>query len=380
MSKAPVIEAVSLTVVEVTPATRWTFVRLLCSSGDTGIGEATLTGREPDLIKAFEPLAPMIKGKTTQEIDSSLCALPLASLPQAAIVSAFSHAYADLDGRRQSRGAAALFGEPCRDVVPLYANINRRTRQRDADAFAASAVEAISAGFSAIKIAPFDGVELYGDPVAEIDREKIRIALDRIGAVRNAIGNQHDLMVDCHWRLNPSAAREILASEECNGLHWFECPIPETRENLTELSALRAFANRRGIRLAGCEEAIRVNGLLPFVEAGAYDVLMPDIKYIGGMKEMLTVARMLEKHGLEISPHNPSGPVAHVASLHMAALMPNLGRLELQFDETTAFTNLVASGLPRPTEGQSKLPEGTGLGLQFDHAEVAARSTLYIEI
>jgi galactonate dehydratase len=143
--------------------------------------------------------------------------------------------------------------------------------------------------------------------------------------------------------------------------------LPETGDHLPALGRLRGFANNRGVRLAGCEEAVGVAGFEPFLRAGAYDVMMPDVKYVGGLGEMLRVAERLSEAGVAVSPHNPSGPIAHAASLHVSAAMPNFDRLEVQFDETPLFDALVDGGLPRPIDGEVDIKAlGTGLGVALD--------------
>jgi len=107
-------------------------------------------------------------------------------------------------------------------------------------------------------------------------------------------------------------------------------------------------------------------GFMPFLEVGAYDVLMPDVKYVGGMREMLGVAAVLERHGVAFSPHNPSGPVCHAASLHICAVASSRERLELQYAETPLFDRLVGDSLPRPRNGEVAVPNAPGLGVSLD--------------
>ena len=149
---------------------------------------------------------------------------------------------------------------------------------------------------------------------------------------------QCDLMVDCHWRLDEAAALEVIRAVEPLRLYWLECPIPEIEDNLPALRRLRDDANTRGIRLAGLEHGIGIAGFAPYLSAGVYDVMMPDAKYVGGLAEMAQLAELFAQAGVAFSPHNPTGPVCHAASLHVCAAAGNLDRLEIQFDETELFT------------------------------------------
>ena len=367
MNREARIDSLTLSIARVTPSTHWAFVEMVDDQNRTGFGEATLTGQDSELLRVASELFMAVVNTRLEEGGTLFATLNLETLARAAIVSALSHATMDLLGQARNCSVAGLLGETVREFVPMYANINRRTRSRAPADFAESARAATAAGFTAIKIAPFDGVTLYGAD-RNHDKKLIDAALDRIAAVRDAVGRSVELMIDCHWRLNVAVAREVLASDVCDGLYWLECPIPETPDNLQDLRALRSFANSRGIRLAGCEEAIRVDGFRPFVEAGAYDVMMPDIKYVGGMAEMLEVARLLDSHGVEFSPHNPSGPVAHAVSLQICALVPNFRRLEMQFDETPHFDALAGMKLPAPENGSTRVLSAPGIGIGLDRA------------
>lgn len=362
MNKAARIDSLTLSIVRVTPATHWAFVEIVDEENRGGFGEATLTGQHSALLHAAEEMFPALVERPLDEAANLLASLPLDTLARAAVCSALSHAVTDLRAQHRDCSVAELLGRPVRALVPMYANINRRTRSRTPECFAQSARAAVAAGFSALKIAPFDGVTFYGRH-ADDQQPQIAAALERIAAVRDAVGPAVELMVDCHWRLNVEVARAVLASEACDGLYWLECPLPETQEHLQDLSALRSFANRRGVRLAGCEEAIRVEGFQPFLEAGAYDVMMPDIKYVGGVEEMLDVARLLDAHGVEFSPHNPSGPIAHALSLQVCSLVPNFRRLEMQFDETPYFAALCHPKPMAVDNGRSCIAAAPGIGV-----------------
>lgn len=368
------VRRVEIHVVDVTPKTRWTFIEVETSSGIVGTGEATLSGRENDLRRGAGLWADRVLGLSAPSPGGLQAFGDPATLVEAALRSALDQALWDVEARVRRTSLVGALGGARRERVPLYANVNRRTLDRSPEGFAASARDALAAGFEAVKIAPFDEVTpaIRRDGRATMEAEG---GLRRIAAVRDAIGPRRDLMVDCHWRLDEAAAGAVIRAAAELGVHWVECPLPEVAESLPVLRRLRGLANGRGVRLAGCEEAIGLAGFEPFLAAGAYDVMMPDVKYVGGLAEMLRVAERLAAAGVAVSPHNPSGPIAHAASLHVSAALPAFDRLEVQFDESPLFGALVRGGLPAVLAGGAQAPPpGLGLGVALDSQALAGRS------
>ena len=350
----------------VSPKTLWTFVELVDTDGRIGVGEATLATREPQMRAVLARVENAVVGSTPAKVDLAPQRSAASSLAEFAVVSALDQAIDDLAAQQRGVSVAAALGPVLRDHIPVYANINRGIASRTPEGFAAQARRAIADGFGAIKIAPFDEVELYGDASAKLESSKLEPGLARIAAVRDAIGTDVQLMVDCHWRLNRSAADAVLRAVEPQHLYWLECPIPERPELLDTIRDLRAAANSRGIRMAGCENVSLVTGFAPFLDADCYDVMMPDAKYVGGLREMLRVADALHAHGVAFSPHNPSGPVCHAASLHVCATASSLLWMETQYAETPLFDDLVDGALARAAGGCIAVPTAPGLGVRLD--------------
>jgi galactonate dehydratase len=250
--------------------------------------------------------------------------------------------------RKAGRSLAELLGGAKRNRVPLYANINRGTADRSPAGFAERAAEAATLGFGAIKIAPFDGV-------TPTESKPAKEGYARIAAAAQAIGKRAELQVDCHWRFDEGAAHEALAECARLGVTWFECPVVETPENHPAIKRLRAKANAAGMRLAGAEQFIGAAGFRPLFEQGLYDVVMPDVKYAGGLAECLRIAELAARHGCGVSLHNPSGPVCHAHSLHLSAALESRERLEYQHGETPKFF-AIAPGLEAPAKGSAALP------------------------
>lgn len=103
---------------------------------------------------------------------------------------------------------------------------------------------------------------------------------------------------------------------------------------------------------------------------------MPDIKHAGGYEEIRRIAALAQTAGIEIAPHNPTGPACHAHSLHLCATLPNCGRLEVQFGETETFFTLLQGHDLRFIGGAGALPQRPGLGLALD--EAAARAAPWV--
>ena len=125
------------------------------------------------------------------------------------------------------------------------------------------------------------------------------------------------------------------------------------------------------MRLAGCEELTGIEQNRPFAEAGAYDVMMPYVKYAGGVGEMMRCAAFFEGLGVAYSPHNPGGPICNLAAMHLAAAIPNFLILE-EMETERALRDDVCTQPVRYAAGRFELPTGPGLGTDLNLGVLAA--------
>lgn len=352
------VEAFAATV---SPKTIWVFLRVVDDDGIEGWGEATLAGEEAGLSAAAARIGSAMFGHPARPTDRPLtdASVSYDDRHGSAIVSAVDQALWDIAARRANVPIHAMLGGADRAEVAIYANINRRTVDRSPRSFAASARKAVSDGYDTVKIAPFDEVKPGGpaDIAAGIARAK---------AVRDEIGPSRKLYVDCHWRFDEAGARQALDALAKVGLDWFECPIPEVPASYPALGRLKVHANAAGALLAGCETGTGLESFKPYVDGKLYDVLMPDVKYAGGLSEFCRIAAYAADRGVQVAPHNPTGPVSHVASLHLCAGLPGFTILEHQYDESPAFFAMAAGGLSKPRSGKSRIPTAAGLGISLD--------------
>lgn len=359
-------------VLNVSPKTNWTFVALRTSEGDEAWGEASLNAWEPMLRGAVELLERQLVGLSLEAAHAALTVSPHApgGLVQATAVSATQQALLELTARARAQPWHAPLGPLLRSRLPAYANINRATVDRTPTGFVATARRAAALGFRAFKAAPFDGVTPATCASAE-GRQRTRHGLDCLFALRDAIGPDARLMVDCHWRFDEARALDVLQALAPARLHWFECPLPETPPYWPATQRVHHAARDQGVLLAAAETQIGRAGFQPLFDAGLVDVVMPDVKYCGGPWEMLRIAERAQAAGVQFSPHNPTGPLASLHSLNVAGVAPACDMIELQFDESPLFDALMPGLHPALEEGTFAVPTQAGLRAALQPALLA---------
>ncbi|MCI0754884.1 mandelate racemase/muconate lactonizing enzyme family protein [Teichococcus vastitatis] len=365
------ITALDFLGVQVTPKTNWCFLLVRTDAGLTGLGECTLANQEAALETEARRLAASVVGQDPLGRNRLCQVLPHApgGIVAQTVQSAFEAALWDIAGQEAAAPVHRLLGGALRERLALYANINRGAQPRTPEGFAAAARRAVAEGFAAVKLAPFEPMvwqDAGGDTAAQ--RAAYAEGLDRVAAVREAVGPSVEVMVDAHWRFSVGGAAVLVRDLAPLGLYWLECPVSEG--NLPEIRRLRGMANDRGMRLAGAETLCGLAAYRPVIEAGCYDVLMPDIKHAGGHEEIRRIAALALTAGVEVAPHNPTGPVCHAHSLHLCATLANFLWLEVQFGETKRFFTLVSGGEGLAFQsGAATLPTSPGLGVALREEE-----------
>lgn len=332
--------------VNATPRTKWIFLRLITNKGLTGLGEASdgfggkvqaadLGRIQSTLGEFFE----MVRGKSPFDIEAyrqrGRATAMQGPLPVRTAFSAVEQAQWDLVGKALGAPVYELFGGKLRGEIPFYANINRVTTERTPESFAAFAKQAVQEGFQTVKAAPFDGFPKLSDSPAEITKAA-DLGIACVEAMRRAIGPSLHLMIDCHSHFDVKLAVEVARRLEPQNLTWYEEPVPpqKTEETMKIHSAIQQ-------PMAGGEVLFGMEGFAPLCRNNAVNVIMPDVKHCGGLAEGRKISAMAELAGLQVAPHNPSGPVATAASIQWCVGLPNFMILEHQWNESPWRGDLV---------------------------------------
>lgn len=205
------------------------------------------------------------------------------------------------------------------DGLPLYATINRVLTTRTADEYRTVVGEVRDQGFSIFKCAPFDAVDGPDGAIA-----KSAAGFARLADLRERFP-ELAVRVECHERFQPRDFVELIPRFERLSPDWVEEPFVVG-------AAYDELKGRTRLRFAGGE---LFWGKARFEEIAAHEwvqVIMPDVKHVGGFGPLLEVLKgSIGK--IEVSPHNPAGPISTAASLHAAAVHPESVRtLEYAFD------------------------------------------------
>jgi galactonate dehydratase len=370
-SRAPKVTITGLKTfrIQVNRRGAWVIARLETSAGITGIGDASQAGNDARMLEFLNGLFDRMKGRSIYDIEYlRSIGMPEAErnkLPAAVAMSALEQCLWDIRGQVFGVPCYQLFGGRIQPRIRLYANINRSTDPRTPEGFAEMAGRAVADSFDAVKLAPFDEMPRnLSDPAVIEDFTRRGIACAE--AVRRTIGPKVDLLIDVHSHLDVKRGLELARRLEPLNLYWIEEVTPAVPvENL-------ATINREAkMQTAGGELILGVKGFFPYIKAEAVDIVMPDVKFCGGMLELKKIASMAEGAGLLASPHGPASPVGNAAAAHVCATMANFPILEFSYGEVPWRAELIEPP-EKIVAGALNLTDAPGLGITLNE-KVAAK-------
>ena len=197
-----------------------------------------------------------------------------------------------------------------------------------------------------------------------IERDEFNAALENVAAVKDAVGDRVDIIIEDHGRFSlPAATRIGHALAEFDVL-WFEEPIPPL--NLEGLADIR---RKIDVPIAAGERLYSRWDFRPFFEMGCADYAQPDVSHAGGLMELRKIAAMAECRHIPICPHNPSGPVANAVTLQIAACTPNFYLLETMSSDVR-YRSKVSTEHVVIKNGEMVIPDVSGLGIDIDENEI----------
>ncbi len=352
----------------------WIFVKVVTDQpGLFGWGEATLEWHTRAVVGAIEDLAQLLVGEDPTRIEHLWQMMYRQhfwhgnGIVRGTAISGIDIALWDILGKVHGVPVHRLWGGPVRDYVRLYSHLGGGrmedfydTDPADAKRFGELAQAAVADGFTAFKsMAVPETMPLDGN-------RPLRYAEACVRAMREAVGEDIDIMVDCHARPSPRMGLQFAKALESYNLYWLEEPCwPESVDGLADIQRAVKTPIATGERLVS-QYAFR-----DVLEQRAASVLQPDITHCGGLTEARRIAAMAEAYRVAIAPHNPQGPVSTAASLEFGFATPGYVICETVHNDVPWRQDVVREGFTVEPKGRIVRP-GTrpGLGIEIDESEV----------
>jgi galactonate dehydratase len=353
----------------------WIFVKVLTDQpGLYGWGEATLEWHTRSVCGAIEDLKPLLIGEDPTRIEYLWQIMfrqhfwHSNGIVRATALSGIDIALWDILGKVAAMPCYKLWGGPVRDTVRLYCHLGGgrmeafyETAVDEAKRFAELAQSAVADGFSAFKC-------MAVPPTMPLEGQRpVKAAENCVRAMREAVGDNIDIMVDCHARPSPAMGLQFAKALEPYGLYFLEEPCwPEMPESLAHIAASVSTPIATGERLTGLDQFHRLFSLR------GCSVAQPDITHCGGLSAARRVASLAEATRIALAPHNPQGPVSTAASIQLGFAEPTYVICETVHEDVPWRDAVVKEGFAIDLRTRTVRP-GTapGLGIELDEAEIA---------
>jgi L-alanine-DL-glutamate epimerase-like enolase superfamily enzyme len=185
--------------------------------------------------------------------------------------------------------------------------------------------------------------------------------LDRVRAVREAVGDDFALAVDANNAWDVATALRAGREFDRLGIAWFEEPVPTD-----DRAGSAALATALDTPIAGYETESGVSGFRDLIEARAVDVVQPDVIWTGGITACRRIAALAQAAGIACIPHVYSTAASIVANLHFIASIPNSRLLEFDQNPNALRTELLTRPVEPGADAVVRLRDEPGLGTGFD--------------
>jgi galactonate dehydratase len=281
-------------------------------------------------------------------------------------ISALEQALWDIKGKCLDVPVYELLGGKIRDEVRVYANGWSFRADRPGE-FAREAERVLKDGYTALKLYPL------ATPVRDahghirhvarrsIDRAAEDLAVERVKAVRDAVGPKIDLMLDVSAELTPDAIIRLGRKLEGQDIMLLEEPVDPF-----DPEALKKVSEHVNIPIALGERLYTRYGFRRILELRAADILQPDVGNTGGILEAKKIAAMAEAYNMRIAPHNCASPVCTAASLQLDACVPNFIIQELYPYRVPEHFQLVDHAPEKDVKnGFLPISDRSGLGIEL---------------
>lgn len=330
------------------------FVKVHTDEDVTGVGEAGFTGRERTVAEAIREFERLLKDKDPREIERLFQMMYRSTFFRGgpvlmAAISAINISLWDVLGKLYGAPIYRLLGGKCREKVRVYVHLKVESPEELAEEASARVKE----GFTAVRFAPF---------ISGFERMRhsriVDIAVSQVKAVREAVGDDVDICLDIHGRVDPYQAIVIAKELEPYRIFFYEDPIlPENIDMMTYV------AQHINIPIATGERLYTIYDFMELISKKAASMMRPDLCLAGGISQCRKIAAIAEANYIDVVLHCPLSGVAVAASVHYALSIHNF---TLQEYVPLAAEQPIVKNRVRLKNGYLEVPERPGLGVELN--------------
>jgi galactonate dehydratase len=348
----------------------WIFVKVETDQdGLYGWGEATLEWKTAGVVGSIEDVSRLLIGEDPRRIEHLYQIMTRQYFWRAGIegmsaISGIEQALWDIKGKALGVPVYELLGGRVRDRIRLYNHLgggqmNVMYESTETRQFAENAISIKESGYTAIKFMAVPRTE----PVE--GTQQVKQAARYVEAIRDAVGDDMDLMVDLHGRTYPAMGVEYCHALEPYGLLFFEEPC-----STEDIDATLEVTRKSRIPIATGERLVGKYQFRELISRRACHIIQPDLSHCGGLWEARKIAAMAEAHSIAVAPHNPNGPIATAATVHFAAATPNWFIQEAISNDVPWRHEVVIDPVVA-VDGYAEISEKPGLGIDINEKEAA---------
>lgn len=348
------------TVVVGNPWKNWVLVRLTTDDGVVGWGEATGGLQTMPVVHAIEEMKPLYLGADPREVHDVWRRMHRGLfLHTNAGMAGIETACWDVLARSLGVPLWRLLGGRADARVRAYANGWYRG-PREPAAFAERARQVVAMGYTALKFDPF------GAGQGTLDHAEEELSLAIVAAVREAIGESVDLIVEAHDRFTVSTAIRVGRALERYNPMWLETPVMST-----DIEATLEVARQVPVPVAAGERFHDLEQFSRLAAGKVVSILQPEFLSLGGITPTIKAAAIAESHGAVVAPHSAQSPICTAINVQLGAALPNLLIQETFDDFQDRWAGEVVRGAPAVIDGHLAPSDRPGLGIEVDEAEAA---------
>ncbi|MBS57961.1 MAG: mandelate racemase [Chloroflexi bacterium] len=252
-----------------------------------------------------------------------------------------------------------LGGGPVRDQIEMYTHV----QPGDPSYAANQAKELVSKGFKTIKLDPFQPeMKQHHRRYIQgmISPKAATLGQDTVAAIRESVGPEIEILIDCHGNFNVPTAIKIAKMLEPYNIGWFEEPVqPNSNE------ALKQVKESVNVPICVGERLYTRWDFLPILKENLAEYLMPDILWTGGISELYKISTLAETFYVPVSPHDASGPINILAGAHTMMTVPNFFKLEMNHSSLPTLNMMISEPI-NINQGYLELPSNPGLGVELN--------------